>query len=163
MREIYKNLFIGGEKNCLIYARNPEFSIIHACKTCHKKALNYAKSLPNTHPNYLVYERGEHLFLNIVNMKEELLPQFMNPIVKAALCFIESKIKQKKVLIHCNQGQSRSPSLSLIYLAHNNVIPNNSYESAIQEFLKLYPQYTPGTGIMLYMQRNWSWLMGQEI
>jgi protein-tyrosine phosphatase len=158
MKEIHNNLYIGDDGACASCTRNSNFCIVHACKSCHKKALNYASSLPNTHPNYLTYENGEHLFLNIVDMYDELLPQFMRPIVKETLSFIESRIQHKKILIHCNFGSSRSPSLGFIYLANKGIIPNNSYESALQEFLKLYPRYMPGAGITLYMQHDWNWL-----
>ena len=131
MKEIYSNLFIGNDEDCDNCTRNSKFSIVHACQSCHRKALNYANYLPNTHPNYLTYENGEHLFLNIVDMYDELLTQFMHPIVKATLSFIESRIQHKKILIHCNFGSSRSPSLGLIYLAHKGIIPNNSYMTEV--------------------------------
>ena len=65
----------------------------------------------------------------------------------------------RKILIHCNMGQSRSSSIGLIYLAIIGIITNNSFETAMEEFRKLYPEYLPGTGIMLYMQHNWDFLM----
>ena len=161
MKEINKNLFIGNDYDCANCSSNPEISIIHACKTCHQKALNYSKSLPNTHLNYLVYEIGTHLFLNMVDMSNELLPKFTNPIFKHAIDFINREIQNKKILIHCNQGHSRSPSLGMMYLAINDIIPKISYAEAKAEFVKLYPEFAPGTGIMLYMQHNWNYLINE--
>ena len=161
MKEIYKNLFIGNDIDCSNSYLNSEISIIHACKTCHQKALNYSKSLLNTHPNYLIYEKGSHLYLNIVDMPNEFLPKYTNPIFKSAIDFIDREIQTKKVLIHCNQGHSRSPSLGMVYLAINDIILNKFYEEARAEFVKLYPEFAPGTGIMLYMQRNWDYLINE--
>lgn len=153
MKEIFKNLFIGNDKDC-IYAGNT-FHIIHACKTCHQKGVGYRKNLNSNHPNYLIYKKSKHLFLNMVDMERELLAKFTHPIMKSALEFIRNNIKDQKILIHCNQGQSRSPSISLIYLAQNENIPNNSYTDAKDGFLKIYPYYLPGRGIELYLKNNW--------
>jgi len=159
LKSIYTNLFIGSDADCAICAINPEYSIIHACKTCHQKAVGYKKSLPSTHPNYLIYESGEQLFLNMVDMPNEFLPKYTNPILNCAINFINRKIQNKNILIHCNMGQSRSPSIGLVYLAIIGIISNNSFDTAVEEFRKLYPEYIPGTGIMLYMQHNWDFLM----
>lgn len=159
MKEIYTNLFIGNDVDCATYVKNSEYSIIHVCKTCHQRAVGYKGSLPSTHPNYLIYENDTHLFLNMVDMPTEFLPKFTNPILNCAISFIKREIRNKKILIHCNIGQSRSPSIGLIYLAINGIISNNTFNTAMEEFRKLYPEYMPGTGIMLYMQHNWSFLM----
>ena len=81
--------------------------------------------------------------------------------VSKAMEFINNNIKNKKILIHCNQGQSRSPSLGLVYLARNGDIPKDSYSVAAQAFLKLYPDYSPGTGIALYLEHNWDWIINE--
>jgi hypothetical protein len=159
MRKVYTNLFIGSDADCATCEINPEFSIIHACKTCHQRAVGYTGSLSSTHPNYLIYGNGAHLFLNMVDMPNELLSRFTNPIFNCAISFINREIQKKKILIHCNMGQSRSPSIGLIFLAITGTISNNSFEIAMEEFRKLYPEYLPGTGIMLYMQHNWDFLM----
>jgi hypothetical protein len=159
MRRIYTNLFVGGDIDCNADTIDPSISIVHACKTCHQKALYYSGSLPSSHPNYLIYEQGSNLYLNMVDMPNELLSKFTNPIFIHAMDFINREIKTKNVLVHCNFGMSRSPSLGLVYLASTGVISNNSLEKAADEFFCLYPKYSPGTGIMLYMKRNWDFLM----
>jgi len=161
MKEIHHNLFVGNDADCNACAANPEFAIVHACKTCHQKALNYTGALPAMHPNYLIYEDGGHLYLNMVDMPKEFLPKFTNPMFKRAMDFIARELKTKKVLIHCNYGASRSPSLGLTYLAITGVISNHSFEEAATEFEAIYQTYTPGTGIMFYMKRNWEFFMSE--
>ena len=113
MFEVFPNLFIGTERECFFTQRD-DWGVIHACKSpCHQRALGYRGSLPKDHPNYLVYERENHLFLNIIDPNE---PLFMPPLFTASLDFIEKHISKRKVLIHCNEGLSRSPSLALLYL-----------------------------------------------
>ena len=167
MKEVHKNFFIGNDTDCDVCRSNPEFSIIHACKTCHQRALRYSGSLPSSHPNYLILEDSpasierRNLYLNMVDMSNELLPEFTNPIFKQAIAFINREIQTKKVLIHCNLGMSRSPSIGLVYLAKTGIISKKSFAEAVNEFVILYPRYSPGTGILSYMQYNWDYLMNE--
>ncbi len=154
--KIFNNLFLGSDHEC----KTGNFeAIIHACKTCHQKALNYTKSLPSSHPNYLIFLDKDHLHLNLVDMPREFSPLYTNPIMKAAIRFIESNISSKQILIHCNQGMSRSPSIAMLYLAKKSVISKVSYDEAKKDFVKIYNQYLPGNGIEIYMRRNWEQLV----
>jgi predicted protein tyrosine phosphatase len=159
MKEIYKNLFIGDDSDCF-KSKYSDYAVIHACKTCHQKALHYLKSLPNIHPHYLIYEKDNHLYLNMVDMRE-LLSVYTNPIMQSAMRFIDLRLPNEKVLVHCNQGFSRSPSIVLIYMALKELLSDNSYTEAKSEFIKIYPSYLPGIGLELYLAHNWSDLMKQ--
>jgi hypothetical protein len=157
MIQIIDNLFVGSDLDCTFYGE--EVPIIHACKTCHRKALGYKNSLTSVHPNYLIYQKQNHLFLNMVDMEQELLPKYTNPIMRSAVVFIEQYIQDKKVLIHCNQGQSRSPSIALVYLAKNKIISDVSFEKACDDFSNIFKNYEPGKGILLYLRNNWNTLL----
>jgi hypothetical protein len=153
MIEVYPNLFIGTEEDCFFIQRD-DWAVVHACKSpCHQRVLGYKGSLPKDHPNYLICERGNHLFLNIIDPNE---PLFMPPLFVASLDFIEKHISKRKVMIHCNEGLSRSPSLDLLYLAKRaSVIDNESYVAAARDFIKLFPSYRPQRGIALYLKLHW--------
>lgn len=159
MIQVTEKIFIGTDRDCTF--NTPDgWCIIHACKhPCHVKAVGYKGSLPKSHPYYLILEKDKHLVLNMVDMERELHPAFTNPIMEAAMNFIEKYIEENKVLIHCNQGQSRSPSIALIYLARTGVINNVSFMDAAKEFKNIFKPYQPGKGIMAYMNRNWNFLM----
>jgi len=161
MIKIMYNLFIGNDYDC--FTCSDGFSVIHACKTCHQKGIGYRGSLPSSHPNYLVFEQENHLYLNMVDMENELLPRFTHPIMNRAILFIEKNITKNPILIHCNQGQSRSPSVGLVYLARENKIASNSYFEARKDFLNVYPNYLPGRGIELYLMNNWEDLISGEV
>lgn len=154
MQEITDNLFVGSDQDCI--SINSEFKVIHACKTCHQKGVGYSGNLSQSHPNYLIFLRNNNLYLNMVDMDRELLPKFTHPMVKIAMDFISENISKSKILIHCNQGESRAPSLGLIYLAKNNIINSDSYFEATKDFVSIYPNYNPGIGIRLYLNKNWN-------
>lgn len=159
MQEIYTNLYVGNDNDCN-KSTDKDIAIIHACKSCHQKILDYKKSLPNTDKNYLIYQNNNNnLFLNLVDMKKEFSREYTDPIMKQSLDFIEENIHIKTVIIHCNQGMSRSPSIALLYLAKKNLISNNNYLNAKQDFLEKYKNYNPGRGIEEYLKNNWQTLI----
>lgn len=161
MIEVYKNLFVGTDDDC---CSSENIAIIHACKTCHQKVLGYGKALPQDHANYLTYNHNnDNLYLNLVDMKPEFSPIFTDPIMKEAVTFINKNILEKPILVHCNQGVSRSPSIALLYLSLNKIIDYSSYAAASLEFIKLYPDYNPGSGIFLYLSKHWNRLLSEYL
>lgn len=162
MLEVYKNLFVGDVQDCRFISPDG-WATIHACKhPCHINDVGYRGSLPQSHPNYLIAEKEKDIFLNMVDMERELSPVYTNPIMKAAMAFIEKHISGKKVLVHCNQGMSRSPSISLLYLSRIGQVSDESFENAVIDFKPKYPNYNPARGIALYMSRNWEVLKSKE-
>jgi len=151
--EIYECIIIGGESSCRQGDEN--LAVIHACKSpCHQRVLNYRGSLPKDHPNYLVLEEDKDLYLNIIDPP---IPLFKLPLFTTFVRFADKHWNEsRKLLIHCNLGESRAPSLALLFLAKcKNHISNDSFESAKEEFIELYPGYNPGRGIQIYLSEHW--------
>lgn len=157
MIEVIKNLYVGNDTSCLMC--DSEWAIVHACKGCHQKFLRYKKALPQNHPSYLVHFEKNHLFLNLVDMERMFLSNFTHPIMKAAFEFLDEQIPQRRVLIHCNQGQSRSAGVALAYMAKKNLINNTDLKSAYLEFKELYPPTLLGQGIGIYLGNFWAEIM----
>jgi predicted protein tyrosine phosphatase len=64
-----------------------------------------------------------------------------------------------RLLIHCNQGRSRSPSLGLLLMAaKSEEVPGESFAAARRQFEEMYPPYRPSRGIEIYLQSNWDGL-----
>ncbi|ADD69317.1 conserved hypothetical protein [Denitrovibrio acetiphilus DSM 12809] len=157
MIKVSENLYVGNDTSCSMC--DAEWAIVHACKTCHQKFLRYKKALPQNHPSYIVHLEKNHLFLNLVDMEKMFLPVFTHPIMKATFEFLDEQIPQRKVLIHCNQGQSRSAGLALAYMAKKNLIANADLKTAYVEFKKLYAPAQLGKGIGLYLGNFWAEVM----
>ena len=153
MIEVSENIFIGNDRDCFFDERT-DWAVIHACKhTCHQKAVGYRGNLPSNHPNYLTFEKGNHLFLNIIDPEK---PYFKPQLFSESISFIEKHIKKRKVLIHCNRGFSRAPSIALLWLAkRTNRIPDDGYQIAFAEFRKIFPMYRPSRGIVIYLSTQW--------
>lgn len=132
----------------------PGAATVHACKDpCHKQAVGYEKSLDPTHPNYLSCERDSHLYLNMVDPP---VPLFKHETFKIFFEFVDRHIASKPIVIHCNQGLSRAPSLALLYMAKRlDLVPNSDYASARCAFERQFP-YSPGRGIETFLSAEWS-------
>lgn len=130
-----------------------KFAIVHACKDpCHKNCVGYTNNLPNTHPHYLSSERDNHLYLNMVDPP---VPLFKIESFHIFFEFMDRQIKQRPVFIHCNQGLSRAPSLTLLYMAKRlKLLPNENYKIARMAFEQKYP-YQPGKGIERFLTDYW--------
>lgn len=158
MIEIIDDLFIGTDVDYMTVAGQDGWWIIHACRDpYHRDLLGYRgqRGAPKNHPEYLIAERGKVLFLNMIDPDD---PAYIpREIVDAALAWIDKGLVEKeKVLVHCNQGESRSPAVGLLYLAsRTNAIPCSSLNEAETEFIKLYPAYNPKSGIRGFMLKNW--------
>ena len=153
-------MYVGDESSCF-YGSKEGWVVIHACKSpCHQRAVGYKGSLSPSHPNYLIKEEPNHLFLNLVDMEKPLKHEFAKPIITKAMQFIKENISKNNILVHCNVGISRSPTLIMIFLAKiKKEISNNSYDDAKNAFLKIYPAYNPSIGIEIYLRKHWDDLL----
>ncbi|PNE20221.1 hypothetical protein V511_09970 [Mesotoga sp. Brook.08.YT.4.2.5.1] len=159
MTKVHDRLYVGSEADC--FHSRPGWAVVHACKhPCHVIAVGYKGSLPKNHPNYLSLERGANLYLNIVDPD---IPLFMPQTFVDFMNFAKKHYSEgMNLLIHCNLGESRAPSLALLFMAKGlHVISDRSYEEARKEFQLIYPEYMPGLGISTYFTDNWNEL-GKE-
>jgi len=157
MIEVLQGLFIGTDLDYRAVAGREDWWMIHACKEpYHRSLLGYSgRGAPKNHPEYLIAKRGKVLFLNLVDVDD---PSYIPAeIIDAALDWIDRACGAgEKVLVHCNQGESRSPAIGLLYLAsQTNAISRASLGEAEAEFVKLYPMYNPKPGIRGFLLQNW--------
>jgi predicted protein tyrosine phosphatase len=162
MNEIYPNLWIGTLDDYEYEVKGqPDWVIVHACKEpYHRQLLGYSgRGAPKDHPEYLMAIRGNRLYLNLVDVTNPAY--FDKNIIDAALKFIhEGLTDHKKVLVHCNLGESRSPSIGLLYMAIHTDQLTKTFSEAEIEFRKIYPKYNPGIGMRGFLINNWENYLG---
>lgn len=152
--QVLPNLAFGNGSACT-RVTSGVVAVVHACKEpCHRDAVGYSsRSLPNTHPNYLVLESEYHLFLNLIDPPR---PLFMMQSFDSFFAFVDKHIEEREVVIHCNQGESRAPSLALLYAAKRSErFPNESYALAARAFQAEFV-YNPGRGIHSWLATHWT-------
>jgi hypothetical protein len=157
MREILENLFIGCQLDYETTVKNlGGWAVVHASKEpYHRDLLGYqTRGAPKNHPEYFFAERDDRLFLNLVDAPD---PAYIPvEIIDKALMFIQNKLSQgKKVLVHCNQGMSRSAIIGFLYLAHNGKYTKMEFCDAEKAYTHVYPEYNPAYGVRGYAMQNW--------
>lgn len=153
MHQVHERLFVGGQSICR--SGDANWFVVHACKSpCHQAAVGYQGSLASDHPNYLLLEHADNLFMNIIDPPVPLLK------LESFVAFLRNTHagwqRGQNVLIHCNQGESRAPTLALLLMAKRlGALSNASYQSAVNLFTTIYPAYRPGRGIQTFMTQHW--------
>jgi hypothetical protein len=156
MIEVYPKLFVGSEHDEASIRGQDGWFVVHACKEpYHRQALGYTgRAASKDHPEYLIARRAGRLILNLVDVDDV---NFVSPlIIDSALGDIHQNLMAKRVLVHCNQGLSRSPSIALLYLAKfSGVFGEQGYDGALRHFRELYPPFAPAKGMADYVRLNW--------
>ncbi|MEM3063128.1 MAG: dual specificity protein phosphatase [Nitrososphaerota archaeon] len=138
MIEIYHNLFIGSADS----RKNWLEIIVTAARDPWFKELN----LPATQ---LWYEDDKQLILNLVDADD--ISYIPIPLIEKALNFIHNNIQQHKILLHCNYGISRSPSVGFLYLLkHTDIFYSLSLGESIEKFRNIYKNWYPNRGMALF-------------
>ena len=147
MIEVYPNLHVGSQMDEAALRAQDGWFVIHACKEpYHRQALGYSgRGAPRGHHEYLVAQRPGRLILNLIDADNA--SSVPREIIDTALLAIHENIGTRRVLVHFNQGASRSkftPTFS-----------GQGLGDALAGFQKLYPPYAPARGMAEFVQQNW--------
>ena len=158
MQEIIPRLFIGTLNDYEIIKNDTDFyTVIAAKEPMHRRAVGYSgRSCGKDNPEYLFAERERCLICNLVDVEN---PEWISPIIiaKAFEC-IENALEneERKVLVCCNQGHSRSAVIGLMYMKQKGHFAEGvSFEDTEKKFIKLYPEYAPAGGMRGFAMQNW--------
>jgi predicted protein tyrosine phosphatase len=166
MIEIYSRLWVGNQTDYESSVRSEEnWRVVHACKEpYHRDALGYrTRAVAKTHPEYLIARRANRLILNLIDADD---PKYIpKEIIDAAIEFIGDALKaDANVLVHCNQGESRGPSIGFLYLvSRTDQLPSGSLEDALVAYRRLYPAYNPARGMAGFIRENYFGYRGRTL
>lgn len=157
MIEVCAGLYVGSEIDENTIRGQSGWFVVHACKEpYHRNALGYTgRAVANTHPEYLIARRPGRLILNLVDVPDV---KYIAPeIIDAALAEIHGNIGSSRVLVHCNQGYSRSPTIAFLYLLKfSDTFRRQNADEDLERFRQIYPQYAPAKGMSDYVRLYWS-------
>jgi len=122
----------------------------------HVEAKGWSNAPPRDHPDYLAFEDGQFLSFNWVDGTSQMYDWSGTEAFVRALDFIDKWYESKSILINCDLGQSRSPTVALLYLAKRlHLIPSDTFANARAAFQMLYPSYAP-SGIAQFVSAHWN-------
>lgn len=151
------NIFVGTKEEERIAMQN-NMALVNAVRNAggfrsHATEVGWrGRGCPQSSPYYLYFERESEIYLNLMDGDK---PEYVSDqLINAALEFIDKKLNEnKQVFIFCSQGQSRSPSIALMYMLEKNLIQP---DKAIIEFRdKYYPNYAPAKGMLGYIENRY--------
>ena len=145
-------LSIGDDGDCHVPDANE--AVVHAAKRqCYLRAVGGTVPAKD-HPQYLGAEAGAELWLNLIDPPK---PLFQKRSFEWFLSFARRwHGSGRRLFIHCNRGESRAPSLALLFMAKvTGELPDTSYDDAYDAFDGMCPGYKPGAGIETFLRENW--------
>jgi predicted protein tyrosine phosphatase len=161
MKEICPRLYVGSEQDFESAVKGQEgWWVVHACKhPYHKRIVGYTTAAAPHGPHYYRIRRPrEVMTLNMIDVEN---PAFIHreELVDPCLDFVREGLTEgNKVLVHCNQGESRAPGLGFLYLiTYTDVLPRTTFPEADYAFRALYPSYHPKGGIQGFIRMNWEY------
>lgn len=162
MIEIYPGLHIGNGHDFDEQEHNRNMKIISAAKEpWHRQALGYTgRGAPKEDPEYLIAFRPRHVILNLVDPNDaKWIPR---EVINAALDEIATGLDDGlEVLVHCNQGESRAPTIGLLFLltqseSNGIFLGCENADEVIDTFKeRVYPDYNPSEGFKQFLRENW--------
>jgi hypothetical protein len=142
-------LYVGDQSTCA--PGYDGFAVVHACKSPrHQRAVDYRGNLPPDDWYYLALETEYDLYLNLIDPPTPLfrVESFRHFRDFAVSRYVDG---HQGLLIHCNQGQSRAPSLAMLFLAKDlHVLQDDTYDAASAAFAPqavTLPRYAPGRAL----------------
>jgi hypothetical protein len=155
--EVYPGVWVSS----LFYYQNgpllpsEAWGVLHAAKEpYHRQFIKYkGRGAPKDHPDYLFARRGDRLALNLLDADDAAY--IPDAVLDAGIAFIDEMVdKGKDVLIHCNMGVSRAPSLALLWWIAKGNAPSSA-EEMLGAFREKYPAYMPNGGMAWHVQKRW--------
>jgi hypothetical protein len=158
MVEVHRSLWVGSQSDYEHVVSGQEgWAVVQACKfPYHRLAVGYPGAVaPENHPEHLFAYRENRLILNMIDAPDPA--HFTVEMIEEALNFIDEAMNRGlKILVHCGQGESRSPMITMLHMAARlRVLPTDSFEEAERIFSKLYPLYKPTRGIREHLRSHW--------
>lgn len=154
--DVYPHLYVGGDTDYLKLKDQPGWKFCRCCKEGpggHRQTLGYTTRGAPKDQNYYFVETPDRLALNLIDSTD---PAFIHdPPIEAALQYIDNQLKAGfKVLVACNQGISRGPSIAMMYLGMIHDLPSNFWE-AYRVFKVLYDKINPTSGMDFYLKHKY--------
>ncbi len=154
--EVWPRLFVGNQNSSI---NGFDFIVQAAKEPWHRDALGYkGAAAPKDHPEYLSAYRDNRLILNLVDPNTSaFIPE---KLMSQARIDIAQKLaldKKDKILIQCNKGESRAPSIALSFMfnwtrwATDGGFFSHGPLKVMTEFKKIYPLFNPSKGFTEYL------------
>lgn len=156
---IYPHLRVGGDDAYERLKNEENWSFLRCCKYGpggHQRTLDYHTLAAPEGSEHFVVKRGHLMALNMLDLDD---PHYVDPdMIFTGLEFVKQELEAgREVLISCNAGLSRGPTVGLMFLRYIGDLPH-AYLHSVRLFYHIYRQYRPSQGIEQFARNVWSQL-----
>ncbi len=188
MIKIAPQLYLGTTAEIPVAMKDANFKIVNLAHTYHYALHEWERRGKNYQQDkcYVVHEDPIRLSVNWVDAAEAKYFDYNGEGVKVfhkIFSFINKFRGPFSVLVACNKGESRAPSVAMAYLAkctdtfsepqvnladlkegetttdvinRAKLFEKPPYGAARDKFLRIYPDYLPGQGITEFLIDHWA-------
>lgn len=156
IKQLSTGLYVGNGDDLVDWPDDEGFAALHCAKDpWHRQMVGYDTRSAPEGPERLVARRGNRMALNMVDAPSAEF--FDEEMVQAGLDFISERIVAgDRVLVHCNMGVSRSPSMALLWMHRNDQEwAAMSFDEATEALRHRGVEYWPGNGIAGFLKAHW--------
>lgn len=159
MKQISPNVYVGSDEDYEKLKDEKSWAFLRCCKFGsggHKETLGYDTQAAPEGKNKYVVKRGNLMALNLLDLHD---PHFVpEDAIQAGLYFIRDHVDDNKVLVACNAGHSRGPTVGLMWLRTIGRLPMG-FMQAEKVFRDIYPKFDPTQGIEQFARMHWNNLL----
>jgi hypothetical protein len=164
MEEVIPRLWVGDDADYEKVKGRPHWAILRCCKYGpggHQQTLGYDTLGAPEGKNHFWVRRGNVLALNLLDLDD---PHFIDQsMMDTALAFIQEQLDAGEiVLVACNKGHSRGPSVAMLFLRKIGYLPYSFIVSERMYRHQRYPLYDAAQGIRQYVRQHWADWQYQE-
>ncbi len=164
MVQISPNVFVGSDSDYEKIKDDKDWVALRCAKFgpgSHKEILGYETQAAPEGPNKYWVKKGRVLALNLLDLDD---PNFVPPeAIQKGLDFIRDNVDEKKVLVACNAGHSRGPTLGLMWLRTLGRMPYSFLHSSKIYRNDVYPKFDPSPGIEQFARSKWASLLTGQV
>lgn len=157
MESVIPHLYVGSDADYERIKDKDGWAVLRACKhgpDGHSQTLGYKTHAAPKGKHYLSVQTDNKLALNMIDGEDP--NYFPAEMIHTGLDFIQHQLGEgMDVLVACNKGESRGPTLVLMYLRRNGEMPYSFFRSE-QIFKTLCPAYNPGIGMRQAARSMWA-------
>lgn len=157
MEDVFHNLYVGNDADFNRLKDEDGWAFLRCCKHGpggHQQTLGYTTAAAPKGKTYLSVRRGNRVALNIIDVDDP--NYFPLEMINTGLDFIQEQLEDgKKVLVACNHGHSRGPTMVLMFLRRIGEMPYSFIRSEMI-YMTLCPSYNPAQGIRQAARELWA-------
>jgi hypothetical protein len=92
-------------------------------------------------------------YLSLANTE---IPDYRPEDFNRYLDLLDRNLQEREVVLVSEQGESRAPSLAMLWMAfRGGMLSRSSFAAARADFSRIYPRYRPWPGWVIFFNQEW--------